>query len=245
MKKLITLLTILVCLSCKKKPENDIKPDYQLITIFDISPELIEKDKEEVDILKNTTLVEGNSKEILLQNAFNYYSNFWQSKKDYYVKNDIQYNIDSANAIIENLKNDISVVYNQDKFAILNKPSQGIDELSDISKTDDIWILENNIWKPFLDYSAKFQKSTRIDINNDGFTDVILKGGCCDTESISIFLSDKNGDIKYTQEIGLIGNAKIELKEKCLSKIEVTFFQNEDYKETAFFNCKSNKFVLK
>ena len=245
MKTMITILIILVCISCKKKPENETKPDYQLITIIDISPELIERDIKDYDILKKTTFVDGNTKESLLQNAFNYYSNYWLLKKDDYIKRNSEYNINSANAVIDTLKTDITVVFTTDRFAILNKPSVGMDELSDISKTDDIWIFESNVWKPYLDYKAKFQKSTTIDINNDGYTDVILKGGCCDTESMSIFLSDKNGDIKYTQEIGLIGNTKIDLKDKCQSRIEVNFYQNEDYKENAIFNCKLNKFVLK
>ncbi|TGM88695.1 hypothetical protein [Leptospira bouyouniensis] len=245
MKKLITLLAILISISCKKKPENEAKPDYELIEILDINPKFINQDREDIEILKKTTLVEGNSNESLLQNAFRFYLNYWEFRKDYYVKSESQYNIDSANAVIDNLKEDITVVFNSDKFAILNKPSQGMDELSDISRTDDIWILDGNVWKPYLDYNAKFQKSKILDINSDGFTDIILQGGCCDTESMSVFLSDKDGSIKYTQEIGLIGITKIELKEKCQSKIEVTFYQNEDYKKNAEFNCKLNKFVLK
>ncbi|TGM25426.1 hypothetical protein EHQ82_05155 [Leptospira selangorensis] len=245
MKKLITLLAILISLSCKKKSENESQPGYDLIKISDISPKFINRDNEEIEILKNTTLVEGNSTESLLQNAFNFYLNYWQFRKDYYVKRESQYNIDSASAVIDNLKNDITIVFYSDKFAILNKPSQGMDELSDISKTDDIWILDGNFWKPYLDYKAKFQKSKTLDINNDGFIDIILQGGCCDTESLSMFLSDKDGNIKYAQEIVLIGNTKVEIKEKCQSKIEVTFYQNEDYKENAEFNCKLNKFVLK
>ncbi len=196
--------------------------------------------EEEKKALEITNLVEGNSKENLKRNAFEFYIKYWEAKKNFYKDN--EYNLPIAEKTIRDLNDNISIVHFSDLFAVIKKPSTGIDELDGIQNTDVIWILENNKWLPLLDYHSKFQNSKILDLNGDGKKDVVLIGGCCDTQTLNVFLVQKSGKIKYTQEINLIGDSVISLKENCKSSITVQNYQNDKIRKKVIFDCDHNKF---
>ncbi|MCW7482569.1 FG-GAP repeat domain-containing protein [Leptospira kanakyensis] len=248
MKKFTLLMIFISNFNCKFHYDSGTDPNigYPLISITEIN--ILYKivslfqENELKKMEKEIVLKEGFGSKILKENAYIFYQKYWETKKEYY-KNS-EYNYPIAVNILNSLRNNISIVYMSEKYAILSKPSDNGDELDSIRNTDDIWLFEKNTWKPFLEYTNTFHKSKVIDLNNDGFNDVVLTGSIIDSETYNIFISEKNGNLKYVQEIITFGEPIFTLKENCQSELIVKYFEDTSIYKKMSFDCKKNLFVL-
>lgn len=248
MRKITLLIFFIGSFSCKFQFDSGIDPNigYPLITIFEINTlfkivSLFQENKFK-DIEKEVILKEGYPSKILKENAYIFYLKYWEKKREFYKNN--EYNYPIAVNTINSLRNNISIVYMSEKYAILSKPSNNGDELDSVSNTDDIWIFDKNTWRPLLDYENRFHKSKIIVLNNDGLNDVVLIGAYSDSETYNVFISEKNGNLKYTQEISLIGDSIFNLQENCKSELIVTYYQDPKISKKVSFDCNQNKFVF-
>jgi hypothetical protein len=248
MKKITILMIIISIFNCKFHYDSgtDPKIGYPLITILEINTlyKIVSLFQENnlKKLEKEVVLKDGFGSKILKENAYIFYRQYWETKKEYY-KNS-EYNYPIAVNTLASLRNNISIVYMSDKYAILSKPSDNGDELDSIRNTDDIWLFEQNTWRPFLDYNNTFHKSKVLDLNSDGLNDVVLKGSISDSETYNIFISEKNGNLKYVQEIITFGEPIFTLKENCQSELIVKYFQDANIYKKMSFDCNKNKFVF-
>ncbi|TGM58484.1 hypothetical protein [Leptospira vanthielii] len=248
MKKITLLMIFISYFNCKFYYDSGTDPSigYPLISTTEINTlyKIVSlfQENEFKTLEKEVAFKEGFGSKILKENAYLFYQKYWEKKKEYY-KNS-EYNYPIAVQTLESLRNSISIVYMSDKYAILSKPSNNGDELDSISNTDDVWLFEKNTWRPCLDYDNTYHKSKVIDLNSDGLNDIVLKGSYSDSETYNVFISEKNGNLKYIQEIITIGEPTLTLKENCQSELIVKYFQDTNIYKKMSFDCGKNKFVF-
>lgn len=249
MKKLIGNLIFISYVINPILPESSVdkKIGYDLINIVDQN--FLNKaiaffsENKLKEIEKQVNFKVGFSNKILKENAFSFYLKYWEYKKNQY-KND-PYNYPKAVETIQKLKNNIYLVYMSEYYSIMRIPTNNGDELDSISNTDEIWIFKDNTWRPFLEYQNKFHKSYIIDLNNDGINDVILSGAYSDSKMYNVFVSNKSNGLNYIQDIYIIGDTEEKFTGNCNSQILVKYYENPKISKKAYFNCNTNKFVLK
>jgi len=185
---------------------------------------------------------DGLEIEILTQNVHKFYSLYWNKmlKK----VNPESSGVPKIEKIVSNPETDIKITMQSESLAGINRTALGLSEFEDIYKTDDIWYFSGKRWKPVLDFSNHFYKSQLLHLNNDNFIDIIIKGGCCDTETLNVYLGNESNSFSHIQDITIIGNSEIKFNDKCDNLIKVSDYHSGAI-QAAFFNCDKNRFIRK
>lgn len=262
---LILLLCISYNISCKKsnqtQPENEKKSNVDLnaksdknetwnrLNITD-SPNTLSESQTDFQF----SSLDGNDEETLKKNCYSFYSEYWKNEikgKDEIAKEDPSYKgLMQIKEIIKKPEIDITVKLFQNNIAIINRTEMGIDGYLGLEKMDDIWIYHSNKWKILNGCTEiSYRKVLLLNLNNDEYIDAIVKGGCCDTDQLNIFIGVKDKILFLRQHISFQGIGGLKYNNIRDSQIKAEPFPDEGIDiqtntMSAFFDCSVNGFVL-
>lgn len=114
-------------------------------------------------------------------------------------------------------------------------------QTSNIEIMSEPWHFKKNLWQPIRDFNNTYYRSRFVNLNHDSHSDVIIQGGCCDSNTVNVFLGTENDLLKYTQNISIIGLLIPSLKGPCEKAVIIA--KNYLEEEIALkFNCQTNRF---
>ncbi len=193
----------------------------------------------------------GKDTAILKKNCYAYYREYWQRqvKKDKYMETSDAPFFIKIRKIIADPASDIKVKLNNGDVAIIKRTGWGLD-IDDTPTVEDIWVFRAGRWEHQTGCEDNNYRTVQLlNLNNDDYIDAIVKGGCCDSSSLDIFIGDKEKTLIHRQGIGILGMWKFRYNGKCSNRIDVEPYpamveEHGQRPMSAEFDCVTNGFRI-
>jgi len=237
-KSFLLFIIFLTIFNCKEKHIDDNK--YKQLSPNDtdyysfIEIKQIDKNMRTIQVPE---FQEGNTKAALLNNARQYYTNYWH--KYFGPDQTVPDNKDLAN----NPDQDIAIVLRQGDIGIVEHPGPEI-SYGEAIKREELWIYKYNYWQPIVDFHEPYNKIKIANLNADKYSDVIVYAKYSDIYIYNILLGGKNGMFKLVQEIIILGSARMAFNGACQrsSILAVPYSALKVEPRKLVFNCATNRF---
>ena len=136
----------------------------------------------------------------------------------------------------------LKIVNKYDNLILLNYPKGGSDTFF---VQQSVWFKKDGKWTIFKTHDLGSNSTADIDIlhiNNDNIYDIVTRSGCCDTDSYTVNLGQKEGEFKEVFTVTAT-NGSPDLKNGKCENFILKIKTNDGIQHIYTFDCSLNKII--